>query len=186
MEAVKQEVKRNGVDVSALHGVVGAVQENPKLARNRFRARNQWIAGAHNRSTIQGFYAFGQEDTSRAKPFILDSDQPEVLLGDDNGPNPVEYVLHSLAACLTTTIVYHAAARGITIESVESTVEGNLDAQGFLGLSEDGRTGYEGIRVSFRIKSDATAEQLKELTAYSVVLDTLTQGVPVDLEIECL
>ena len=139
--------------------------------------------GGHNRSTIQSFYGAGQEDNTRTTPFVLDAGEPPVLLGNDEGANPVEFVLHALAACLTTSLVYHAAARGIRIESVESTLEGDLDLQGFLGLSEQVRRGYKEIRVNFTIVSDATAEQLKELTKFSPVYDIVSNPVPVSISI---
>jgi uncharacterized OsmC-like protein len=173
----------NGVDVERLGETVKAIQQSPSLATSQFRATNRWINGGHNRSTIRGFYAAGQEDTIRSKPFVLDAGEPPVLLGNDEGANPVEYVLHALAACLTTSLVYHAAARGIRIESVESTLEGDLDLQGFLGLSEQVRRGYKEIRVHFTIKSDATEEQLKELTKFSPVYDIVSNPVPVSISI---
>lgn len=173
----------NGVDVDRMGATIQAVQKNPSLATFQFRAKNQWITGGHNRSTIQSFYGTGQEDTIRTAPFVLDADEPPVLLGQDEGANPVEFVLHALAACLTTSLVYHAAARGIRIESVESKLEGDLDLQGFLGLSDEVRRGYKEIRVNFTIKSDASAEQLKELTKFSPVHDIVSNPVPVSISI---
>lgn len=173
----------NGVDVERLGQTIQAVQKDPGVAKSQFRAINRWVSGGHNRSTIQGFYAAGQEDTSRTKPFVLDADEPPVLLGQDKGANPVEFVLHALAACLTTSLVYHAAARGIRIESVESTLEGDLDLQGFLGLSDQVRRGYKEVRVNFTITSDAAAEQLKELTKFSPVYDIVSNPVPVSISI---
>jgi uncharacterized OsmC-like protein len=173
----------NGVNVDRLGETVQAITSEPALGRGQFRARNRWISGGHNRSSIQGFYAAGQEDVTRTKPFVLVSDEPPVLLGEDHGANPAEYVLHALAACLTTSLVYHAAARGIRIDSLESSVEGDLDLQGFLGLSERVRKGYQSIRVNFVIQSDASAEELKELTKFSPVYDTLSNPVPVSIEI---
>lgn len=156
----------NGVDVDRLGGTVKAIQEHPGLAASQFRATNRWINGGHNRSTIQSFYSAGHEDTTRTKPFVLDADEPPVLLGQDQGANPVEYVLHALAACLTTGLVYHAAARGIRVESVESKLEGDLDLRGFLGISNEVRRGYKQIRAHFTVTSDATTEQLEELTKF--------------------
>jgi uncharacterized OsmC-like protein len=174
----------NGVDVARLGQTVQAVRQNPTLGTSQFRAINRWISGGHNRSTIKGFYGAGQEDTTRTKPFVLDADEPPVLLGNDQGANPVEFVLHALAACLTTSLVYHAAARGIQIESIESSLEGDLDLQGFLGLSEQVRRGYKQIRASFTIKSDASAEQLEALTKFSPVYDIVSNPVPVSIQIE--
>ena len=173
----------NGVDVERLGQTVQAVQQNPSLGTSEFRAVNRWISGGHNRSTIKGFFGAGQEDTSRTKSFVLDADEPYVLLGKDQGANPVEFVLHALAACLTTSLVYHAAARGIQIESIESKLEGDLDLQGFLGLSEQVRKGYKQIRASFTIKSDASAEQLEALTKFSPVYDIVSNPVPVSIRI---
>jgi uncharacterized OsmC-like protein len=174
----------NGVDVERLGQTVQAVQKDPVLAKSQFRATNRWVSGGHNQSTIQGFYAAGQEDTARAKPFVLDADEPPVLLGQDKGANPVEFVLHALAACVTTSLVYHAAARGIMLESVESQLEGDLDLRGFLGLSDQVRRGYKEIRVKFNVKSDASPEQLEELTKFSPVLDIIANAVPVSIQIE--
>jgi uncharacterized OsmC-like protein len=174
----------NGVDVDRLGETMNAIQQTPSLAASQFRASNRWIDGGYNRSTIQGFYGAGREDTSRSKPFVLDADEPPVLLGKDQGANPVEHVLHALAACLTTSLVYHAAARGIHIASVESKLEGDLDLQGFLGLSDQVRPGYQQIRVTFSVKSDASAELLQELTKLSPVYDIVSNPVPVSIAIE--
>lgn len=173
----------NGVDVERLGQTVQAVQQNPSLGVSQFRAVNRWISGGHNRSTIKGFYGSGQEDTTRTTPFVLDADEPLALLGKDQAANPVEFVLHALAACLTTSLVYHAAARGIHIESVESKLEGDLDLQGFLGLSERVRKGYQQIRVTFTVKSDASVEQLEALTKFSPVYDIVSNPVPVSIAI---
>ena len=174
----------NGVDVERLGQTIQAIQKDPGLAKSQFRATNRWVNGGHNRSTIQGFYAAGQEDTSRTKPFVLEADEPPVLLGKDEGANPVEFVLHALAACVTTSLVYHAAARGIALESVESQLEGDLDLRGFLGLSDQVRRGYKEIRVKFNVKSDASPEQLEELTKFSPVYDIISNAVPVSIQME--
>jgi len=174
----------NGVDVDRLFGTIEAVKADPALAEFRFRAQNMWIGGGHNRSTIKGFYGAGGEDETRTAAFVYDNDEPDVLLGSDKGANPVEYVLHALAGCLTTTLVYHAAARGIEVKRVESWYEGDLDLQGFLGLSDDVRRGYQAIRVSFRIDAPgASDEELEELVRmaqrYSPVFDIVSNPVPV-------
>ncbi|HEY5627611.1 MAG TPA: OsmC family protein [Nitrospira sp.] len=176
----------NGVNVDRLGETVAAIQKTPALATSQFRATNRWINGGHNRSSIKGFYAAGQEDITRTKPFVLDADEPPVLVGQDQAANPVEYVLHALAACLTTAMVYHAAVRGIRVESVESALEGDLDVQGVLGLSDKVRPGYKEIRVQFTVKSDASAEQLKELTKFSPVHDIVTNRVPVTISVNTI
>jgi uncharacterized OsmC-like protein len=178
---------RNGVDTDVLFGTLDAIKSDPSLARFQFRARNRWIAGAHNRTTIRDFYAANQEDTSRPEEFVVDAGEPAILLGSDTGPNPAEYLLHALAACLTTSLVYVAAARGVELTEVESTLEGDMDVQGALGLSDDYRNGFEQIRVSFRVKGDASEEKLREIVERaqqrSAVFDIVTNGVPVSVEL---
>jgi uncharacterized OsmC-like protein len=176
---------RNGVDSEHMYRTLDAIKTDPALGVFQFRARNRWFGGAHNRSTIEGFYGAGQEDSSRLRTFELDAGEPAVLLGFDTGPNPVEHLLHALAACLTTSLVYIAAARGVLLTFVESTLEGDVDVRGSLGLSDEVRNGFEHIRVSFRVSGDAPAEQLREIVeraqARSAVLDMVTNGVPVEV-----
>ena len=174
----------NGVDVTALGETVAAVQGQPEIAKFQFRAKNRWLGGGHNRSEIKGFYGACQEDDTRTEPFVLDNAEPPVLLGEDQGANPVEYVLHALAGCMTTTMVYHAAARGINIESVETELEGDLDLHGFLRIDENVRNGFENVRINFKVKSDATPEQLGELARISPVFDIVTNPVPVEVHIQ--
>ena len=176
---------RNGVDVSTLFATVDAVKASPQIAQFQFRAANDWISGTHSRSVIQGFYGAGQEDGSRAEAFSLDAGEPAVLLGVDTGPNPAEALLHALAACLTTSLVYVAAARKVRLTEVESTLEGDMDVRGALGLSDEVRNGFTRIRVSFKVKGDAPAEKLREVVeraqARSAVYDMVTNGVPVEV-----
>jgi uncharacterized OsmC-like protein len=178
---------RNGVDTDVLFGTLDAIKAQPELAKFQFRATNRWIDGAHNRTTIKEFYGAGQEDTSRAKAFEIDAGEPAILLGTDTGPNPAEYLLHALAACLTTSLVYVAAARGVRLTKVESTLEGDMDVQGALGLNDDYRNGFERIRVSFQVEGDAPAEKLREVVARaqkrSAVFDMVTNGVPVSVDV---
>jgi uncharacterized OsmC-like protein len=176
----------NGIDVERLSGTIDHISADPALARFQFRAQNKWIDGGHNRSTIKEFYGAGREDTSRSEPFVLDVDEPPVLLGENRGPNAGEYVLHALAACLTGTLVYHAAARGIALEGLECTIEGDVDLQGFLGLDESARPGYESVRVAFKATGAFDDEQLAELaslTRYSPVRDIVSNPVPVTIDV---
>ncbi|QQS47562.1 MAG: OsmC family protein [Acidobacteriota bacterium] len=177
----------NGVDTEKLFGTVDAIKEMPSLASFNFRATNKWISGGHNRSMIKDFYGAGQEDTSRRAPFVVDNDEPAVLLGEDNGANPVEYLLHGLAGCLTSSLVYHAAAQGIKLDEVESTLDGDIDLRGFLNFPDGIRSGYQNIRVTFKIKSGAPREKIEELVRLarqvSPVCNTLTQGVTVDVKL---
>jgi uncharacterized OsmC-like protein len=179
---------RNGVDTPTLFATLDAVKANPELAKFQFRATNRWISGTHNRSTIRGFYGAGQEDTSRTEDFHYDADHPAVLVGRGNGPTPVEFLLHAIAACLTAGLANVAAARGVTLHEVSSTVEGDIDLLGILGLSDRVRNGYQGIRVSFRIAGDAPDEVLRGLVAQSrarsAVYDVLTNGVPVSVDVQ--
>lgn len=177
----------NGVDTPTLFATLDAVKANPELAKFRFRASNQWVSGTHNRGTIRGFYGAGQEDSTRTGDFVYDADHPAVLVGSGNGPTPVEFLLHAIAACLTAGIANIAAARGVALTAVSSTVEGDIDLLGILGLSDQVRNGYQQIRVSFQIAGDAPDEVLRGLVeqskARSAVYDVLTNGVPVSIDV---
>jgi uncharacterized OsmC-like protein len=179
----------NGVAVNDLHATVDNIKATPGLAKFKFRIRNQWADAGQNRSTVDKFYGAGQE-IGRSRPFLVEADEPPILLGKDAAANPVEYLLHALAACLTTSMVYHAAARGIEIERVESSLEGDLDLRGLLHLDKDVRNGLQGIRVKFKIKANMSDEQLQEICrlgpAHSPVFDSLTSGVPVEVTAERL
>jgi uncharacterized OsmC-like protein len=187
MSTTAEPTVRNGVDTAQLYATLDAIKADPRLATFQFRARNRWIGGAHNRTAIRDFYAANQEDTSRAEEFVVDAGEPAILLGTDTGPNPAEYLLHALAACLTTLLVYVAAARGVELTKVESTLEGDMDVQGALGLSDDHRNGFDRIRVSFRIAGDAPEEKLREVVERaqqrSAVFDMVTNGVPVTVDV---
>jgi uncharacterized OsmC-like protein len=176
----------NGVDLDRLSATIDHVTAEPALARFQFRAGNHWIDGGYSRTTIKGFYGAGEEDTTRTEPFTVDTDEPPVLLGENRAPNTVEYVLHALAACLSGTVVYHAAARGIALDGVETTIYGDLDLHGFLGLDSTVRPGYEQIRVTLKITGDFDDNQLAELaslTRYSPVRDIVSNPVPVAIDL---
>jgi uncharacterized OsmC-like protein len=176
----------NGVDLGRLSGTIDHVAADPALARFQFRARNHWIDGGYSRTTIKDFYGAGQEDATRTEAFTVDSDEPPVLLGQNRAPNTVEYVLHALAACVSGTIVYHAAARGIALEGVETTIHGDLDLRGFLGLNSDVRPGYEQIQVAIKVAGDFDDDQFAELaslTRYSPVRDIVSNPVPVAIDV---
>jgi len=178
---------RNGVDVPTLFATLDAVKGTPQIAQFQFRASNEWISGTHNRSLIQGFYGAGQEDGSRTEPFTYDADHPPVLVGTNQGPTPVEFLLHAIASCLTSGLANIAAARGITLRRVTSTVEGDIDLLGILGLSDDVRNGYRQIRVHFDVEGDATPEQLAALVDQSrrrsAVYDVLVNGTDVQVDV---
>jgi uncharacterized OsmC-like protein len=183
----QQQPIRNGVDTATLFATLDAVKANPEIAKFQFRATNRWVSGTHNRSTISGFYGAMQE-MQHASTHEFDADHPAVLVGADHGPTPVEYVLHALAACLTAGIANIAAARGIRLESVESTVEGDIDLLGILGLGKGAvRNGYQGIRVGFTISgddADALRAVVEQSIARSAVYDVVTNGVPVTVGVD--
>jgi len=179
---------RNGVDTAQVYGTLDALKDQPDLARFEFRASSRWINGPHSRSTIHGFWGAGQEDASREAPFVVDASEPPVLFGDNEAPNPAEFLLHALAGCLTLTIVNVAAARKVELTEVTCTLAGVLDARGATGLDDSYRNGFERIRVAFSIKGDATPEKLQEIVerakARSVVYDIVSNPVPVDVVTE--
>ena len=174
----------NGVNVDQLFGVIDAIKGTPAIADFQFRVQNKWVNGGHNTSTVGNFY--GACETQTREGFVLDNAEHQILLGEDQSPNPVEYVLHALAGCITTTLVYHAAARGYKITEVESTLEGDLDLHGFLGMDEKIRSGYKNIRVNLKVKGDVPEETLSELIelaqARSPVYDIVCNPVPITIQ----
>jgi len=186
MTAITHQI-RNGVDTAQMYGTLDAIKAQPSLGRFQFRVANEWQGGAHNRSTIHRFYGAGQEDTSRQRPFTLEAGEPGILLGHDEGANPAEALLHALAGCLTTSLVYVAAARKIPLMRVESRLEGDMDVRGCLGISDDVRNGFERIRVTFTIEGDAPEDKLQEVLerakARSAVFDMISNGVPTTVEL---
>jgi uncharacterized OsmC-like protein len=178
---------RNGVDTEQLFATLNIFKMEPGLARFQFRAVNRWIHGSHSRTTIRDFYGAGEEDRSRPRPFVLDAGEPAVLLGSDTGASPCEHILHALAACLTTSVVYVAAARGVQLTEVESRIEADMDMRGALGISEEVPNRFERIRAAFTVKGDASDVELRALVdrakERSAILDVLMNGVPVDLEV---
>jgi len=176
----------NGVDTPTLFATINAVKGTPELAKFQFRASNRWLEGTHSRSRIETFSVAGGEHTHTGD-VQFDADHPRVLVGEDHAPTPVEFLLHGLAGCLTAGIANIAAARGVALTEVQSTVEGDIDLRGILGLSNEVRNGYQQIRVSFTIKGDATPETLRAIVeqsrARSAVFDVLTNGVPVTIAV---
>jgi len=184
---VTEEKKINGFKTSEIVDTVQAIQNNPTLANFEFRLKNQWVTGGHNRSTIQGFYGVCTEDTSRNKPFVYENAEPPQLLGQNEAANPVEFILHGLAGCLTTTLALHAAARGIEVDTIQTKLEGDIDLNGFLGIDESVRNGYKKINVSFQIDGDLSEEQKNELIemtkSRSPVFDIVTNDVHVNISL---
>jgi uncharacterized OsmC-like protein len=186
--ATQVQTRVNGVNVDQLIGTINAIKDNPGLARFTFRANTEWVEGGHSRTHIKSFYGAGQEDTSRARSFVLEGDEPPVLLGNNAGPNAVETVLHALASCLAVGFIYNAAAQGIKVDRLEFDLEGDIDLHSFLGLSHQVRADYEGIRVNYRVKADAPRQKLEALCDYvqktSPVLDIIANPVPVTINLE--
>ena len=176
----------NGFNMEQLFHTIDAVKEDPSLAHFEFRAKNQWINGGENRSIIQGFYGVGAEDESRDEPFVFTNGEPPVLLGNNEGANPVEFLLHALAGCLTSTIVLHAAARSIQIQELSTELEGTIDVQGLLDLDDTVPVGYKQIRIKLHIKADCSEEELNDLLSFaqehSPVCNTVCRPVPVSVE----
>jgi len=175
----------NNVPVDQLVETMQAIRKEPKIAKFVFRAENQWQDGGLNRATANEFHG-ALEDHARTAPYTFDMDEPPLLLGQDRGANPVEYLLAALSGCLTTSLVFHAAARGIELTRVESSYEGDIDLHGFLGMDENVRNGYEGIRVTFKVEGNASEAELDELVSVaqerSPVFDVVTNGTPVTVE----
>lgn len=191
MNASPAPVKRtprplNGVDTPTLFATIGAVKAQRELAAFQFRASSRWMQGTHCRSRTESFRGAGGEHEHRLVTEI-DADHPAVLCGADNGPTPVELLLHGLAACLTAGIANIAAARGVELSEVTSVVEGDIDLQGLLGIDEGVRNGFQGIRIRFDIKGDAPAAKLHEIVEQSrrrsAVFDVLTHGTPVAIDV---
>jgi uncharacterized OsmC-like protein len=174
----------NGVDLDVLMETVGAIQSDRELGMARFRASNTWMDGNRNRSEVTGFYGARQE-IAHAQAFTMDADEPPILAGQDSAPNPVEHLLHALASCLTTSMVAHAAVRGIAIEALESELEGDIDLNGFLGLDANAPKGFTEIRAKFRVQADPEdVDRIKALAEFSPVFNTITNGANVEVSVD--
>ena len=174
----------NGIDLGVLTGTVNAIRRDPELGKCRFRARNKWVDGDHNRTTVSDFYGARSEQKHK-QAFEMHADEPPILAGADSAANPVEHLLHALASCVTTSLVAHAAVKGIHIEEMESELEGDIDLNGFLGLNPDIPKGFTEIRVKFKVKTDSgNLKMLKKLSEISPVYNTLTHGAKVHIDIE--
>jgi uncharacterized OsmC-like protein len=179
----------NGVDVGRLNDTLEDIRQDPSIARFQLRARNEWVDGAHCRTTIQEFWG-ANEERSHERPHVLEADEPDILLGQDQGPGAAEAALYALASCLNTTLIYHAAAKGIQIDELELELEGDIDLQGFLGLSPEVRNGFQEVRVTMRVKSEAPQKQIEELCELaqrrSPVFDIVTHATPVKVQLEAI
>ncbi len=177
----------NGVNVSQLFETIGSIKKDREIAKFNFRAQNKWVGGTENKTTTTDYYG-ACKTHKRAKPHVFTKDEPQILFGNDKGANPVEYLLAGLAGCITTSLVCHAAARGIQIDSIESTLEGDIDLHGLLQIDENVNPGYQRINVSFKIESDAPKETLQELIELakkaSPVANTVSRPTPINVRLE--
>jgi uncharacterized OsmC-like protein len=187
MTITEQPTHPNGVDIEAIRSARTSLTEDGDLAQFKFRATNRWVDGVHSRTTFDTFYGVGDEQAHK-HPFTYDADHPELFAAPDNGPTPIEFVLHGLASCITAGVASIAANRGITLRSVTATLEGDLDMRGLLGIDRDVRNGYQAVRVTFEVDGDAPAEELEKLVHQSVkrsaVFDVVTNGVPVTVDVQ--
>ena len=184
METITKKI--NGFDAKAISATVADIQDNPEIAEFELRARNTWISAGHNRSTIQGFYGACQEDTSREAPFVFDCDEPPVLLGENKGANPAEFVLHGLLGCMTTAMVLLASARGIEVTGISSSIEGDVDHKGFLGRDANTAKGFQQLRITFAIEGVTEAQKLELITLakQSPIFNSLINPVDVQVAVQ--
>ncbi len=174
----------NGVELDTVNETVQAIRQDPELSKSKFHVVNRWVSGGHNHVTIRDFYGAKQE-IPHSQVFELEEDEPALLAGTDVGPNPVEYLLTALSGCMTSAMVYHAALRGIHINALECHVEGDIDLQGFLGINDQVRKGYQQIRVTFKVDTDENSlQKLKALSKLSPVYDTVLNGTNIDIAVE--
>jgi uncharacterized OsmC-like protein len=185
-KVASQKEVRNGVNVEALLSAREALSKAPEAARFNWRASCKWMNGTHSRTNVKGFYGLGQEQSHRTE-FSFDMDHPEIFASEDKGATPVEMVLTGLAGCLTAGVAAVAQHRKIQLRSVTATVEGAMDIQGILGVDEDVRNGFDGIKVSFQIDADATREEIEALVAQSqkrsAVFDVVTNPTNVSVTV---
>lgn len=174
----------NGVDVVALADTIAKIESNAEIAKFNLRASNRWLGGAKNRTTIKEFTGALGEHRDGVQAFIADNGEHDVLLGYDEAPNPLEWMLHALVGCMTTSLVYHAASRGIAIEAIDSQIEGDLDLRGFFALSPDVRKGFDAVRVRMRVKTAAEPDTIQELATMSPVYDIVSCALPLSVHIE--
>ncbi len=174
----------NGIEIDTVMHLIDNINVDTNKGKWLFRSENKWIGGAKNQSEFKDYLANNGENIAHDKPFMLEADEPPVLAGNGSAANPVEYLLHALTACLTTSLVAHAAVRGIVIEDIKTSTEGDIDIRGFLGISEEVRKGYQSIRINMKVRSEAAAEQLKELAMFSPVYDVVSNSLSVALNIE--
>lgn len=179
--AQQQSSLLNGLDTNAMGATIQAIGDQPVIAKFQFRATNAWQGGGQNQTTFTDFDGACQRHVHEPA-HVLSSDEPVVLLGADQAANPAQHALHALAACLCSTLVIHATARGIALRSVESSLHGDIDLHGILGLDPEVRNGYEGIHVSLKVDADASEEEIDDLVqaaqSRSPLVDIFSNATP--------
>lgn len=187
-EAEGRDQRVNGVSVRALFDAANEISKEGVLGRYRFRAHNQWLDGGHTRTTVKDFFGAGTEQTSRTRPLVVESDIPALFRGGDRGMDPLEHLLAAIGACITTSLVWHAAARGIHVNAIDTWLEGDIDLSGWFGLDRNRQAGYNEIRVSVRLDAEAPDEALDQLiesaTQFSPLIDTVTHGTRLNVSRE--
>ncbi len=177
----------NGVNVQHLLGAKEALTATPAAAQFQWRASCEWKNGTHSHSTVEKFFGLGAEQ-ARKRTFKFDADHPEVFAAEDLGATPVEYVLVGLASCLTAGIASVAQYRNIQLRSVKATIEGDMDLQGILGIDDEVRNGFKGIKVTYDIDADAKREDIEALVAQSqkrsAVYDIVTNPTNVTVAVK--
>ncbi|NIP32271.1 MAG: OsmC family peroxiredoxin [Candidatus Dadabacteria bacterium] len=183
--AVKQNIL-NGVNVDKISSTVEAIKKDHEIASFKFKNRNKWITGGLNRSVIKEFD--GACQTFGNREFVIDNDQPDILLSNNAAPTPFEHLLHALAGCITTTLVYHASAKGVEIYDMETKFTGDIDLRGVLGLPGAKRNGFEEIKAEVSVKADISENEIEELVQHALnrapLFDTLTNGVPIKVDVQ--
>lgn len=183
-----QQTILNGIPVGELADSMNSIKCSPELGKFKFHAKNKWLGGAHCSTEINDFYAAGVQ-TYRQNRHVIEADEPVELLGHDHGANATEALLHALGACLNAAFIYHATDQGVYVYELEIDLEGMIDVNGFLGIDENVRNGYEHIDVVFRVKADADKDKITELCELaqkrSPVFDIVSHPVDVCVKLEC-
>ncbi len=176
----------NGVNIEALLGARQHLTDAPQGAQFQWRASCEWVSGTHSRTTVSGFSGLGAEQAHR-QDYTVEADHPQVFASEDNGATPPEIVLAALASCLTAGVATVASNRGVQLRSVTSTIAGDMDLQGILGIDRDVRNGFNGITVTYAIDADATKADIEAIVAQSqkrsAVFDIVANPTNIQVEV---
>jgi uncharacterized OsmC-like protein len=176
----------NGVNVQHLLDARNALTDAPQAAEFTWRATNEWLRGTHSKTTIEQFSGLGEQHDHIAS-YSYEADHPQVFAAEDQGPTPVEFLLVGLSSCLTAGVAAVAQNRGIQLNSVKATIEGDMNILGILGADPEVRNGFNTIRVNFEIDADAEADEIAALVAQSqkrsAVFDAITNPTNVTVTV---